>query len=114
MSPQLGLFDPPPATARLNRRQEGRKRRDEGLQAVSQGWDAWLAQARAVARRVAQERGKVTSDDIHTLCPLPEGAHHNLMGAVFKTTGLVQIGWTQTERPEGHGRVIRVYAHPPA
>lgn len=112
MSRQIGLFDPPPSE--VERRREGRRRRDVGLGAVARGWDDWLGRARDTARRVARERGKVSSDDIHALCPLPAGAHHNLMGAVFKTTGLVQIGWTQTERPEGHGRVIRVYAHPPA
>lgn len=80
-----------------------------GIERVSRGYSEWINQARAVARRVAQERGSVSSDDIHELCPPPSDAHPNVMGAVFKGLGLRVISFMPTKRPSGHGRLIRVY-----
>ena len=93
---QLGLF-------------EGRARRDKGLAKVSQGFGWWLEQARFAAEKIARERGRVSSDEIHESCPLPPDAHHNLMGAVFKDPRFKPVGYLPSRRPEAHGRIIRIY-----
>jgi hypothetical protein len=93
---QLGLF-------------EGRQRRDRGLAKVSRDYGWWLDQARTVAEEIANRRGEVNSDDVHELCPLPIGAHHNLMGAVFKDARFKPIGYIASTRPSAHGRIIRIY-----
>lgn len=111
MMTQPSLFDPPTKAENLA---EGLRRRDDGIETVSRDWDDWLSQARKTALRVAAERGSVCSDDIHENCPLPSGAHPNLMGAVFRGIGLTHVGWTHTTRPTGHGRTIRVYAVAPS
>lgn len=80
-----------------------------GIEQVSRNNSEWIAQARGVARRVAQESGAVSSDDIHRLCPPPAGTHPNVMGAVFKGLNLRVISFMTTKRPSGHGRLIRVY-----
>jgi hypothetical protein len=80
-----------------------------GIERVSRSNSEWIAHAKDVARRVAHERGSVSSDDIHELCPPPPGAHPNVMGAVFKGIGLRVISFMTTKRPSGHGRLIRVY-----
>jgi hypothetical protein len=115
---QGDLFDPKALLGPLNRALEGLQagllRRDQGIAQVSQGNEPWLLRARATARLVAQERGQVCSDDIHERCPPPPGTHPNVMGAVFRSTGLEQVGWRLTTRPEGRGRAIRVYRLPEA
>jgi hypothetical protein len=93
---QIGLF-------------EGRARRDHGLAKVSQGFGWWLDQARFLAERIAKQKGQVSSDDIHDACPLPDGAHYNLMGAVFKDQRFKPVGYTPSQRPSAHGRIIRIY-----
>ncbi len=93
---QIGLF-------------EGRARRDKGLAKVSQGFGWWLDQARFLAERIAKQKGQVSSDDIHNALELPEGAHHNLMGAIFKDPRFKPIGYTHSSRPSAHGRIIRIY-----
>jgi hypothetical protein len=93
---QIGLF-------------EGRQRRDKGLAKVSQGFDWWLEQARFLAEKIAREQGRVSSDQIHEVCPLPEEAHPNLMGAVFKDSRFEPVGYIPSQRPSAHGRIIRIY-----
>lgn len=45
---------------------EGRVRRDEGITRAIRPDDRqrWMEEARAVARRIARERGRVTADDV--------------------------------------------------
>lgn len=93
---QIGLF-------------EGRRRRDAGIKKVSQDFAWWLEQARHLAVQIAKRKGFVSSDDIHKVCPLPDTAHHNLMGAVFKDKQFDPVGYCPSTRPSAHGRIIRIY-----
>lgn len=83
--------------------------RDEGIVKVSEGHQEWLSRARFIAVKLANEHGEVTSDEIWRYCPLPNGAHPNLMGAVFRDRRFCAIGFTQSTRPSAHGRTIRIY-----
>lgn len=69
----------------------------------------WLLEARRAAWKHAREYGEVCADDVHRLTPLPKWAHHNAMGAVFKTRFFEQIGWKASQRRDAHARTIRVY-----
>lgn len=82
---------------------------DIGIQKVSRKYSAWLIKARKAAIEHAQAYGSVTSDDVHEMHPLPEGAHPNLMGAVFRGIPLYLGGYTHSRRPSARGRIIRVY-----
>lgn len=110
---QTGLFDAPAATAAEKGRRQGRQRAEGGIERVSRHDTLWVEKARLVARRIAAERGRVCSDDLHEVLALPDGAHPNLMGAVWRSIDLPTIGWETSRRPEAHGRVIRVYGPPP-
>lgn len=90
-------------------KQLGLDLQSRGIERVCRNNSEWIAHAKEVAKKVALERGSVSSDDIHELCPPPPGAHPNVMGAVFKNIGLRVISFMTTNRPSGHGRLIRVY-----
>lgn len=112
MSGQPGLFDPPASVKAEEGRRQGRQRADYGAKRVARQDTLWVERARRVAREIASQRGRVTSDDLHEACPLPADAHHNLMGAVWRGIGLPVLGYETSRRPEAHGRVIRVYGAP--
>jgi CRISPR/Cas system CSM-associated protein Csm3 (group 7 of RAMP superfamily) len=70
----------------------------------------WVESARAIARRIAAERGQVTIDDVRVLCPPPEGADPRIMGSVFAGGQFAQVGRINSSRRECHGRSIGVFA----
>jgi hypothetical protein len=92
----------------------GLRLRDAGSGRVADRHAEWIEQARRVAHAVVDQRGRVSSDDLHELCPPPADAHPNIWGALFLRIGLVPVDYTKTRRPEGRGRVIRVYGRPSA
>ena len=71
----------------------------------------WVDAARAVARRIALERGTVTADDVRALL-YPMGlvpAHPNAWGPVFRK-GFVWTGeWRRSAVVQGHGNLQRVW-----
>jgi hypothetical protein len=73
----------------------------------------WLREARRAAYAHARANGKVTSDDVHRLTPLPAWIHHNVMGSVFKSQHFVMLGFVQSARKSAHARWIREYAIAP-
>ena len=99
----LDLFDQPLGLP------EGNRLRDAGVKKVSDKNQEWLQQAQKMAKAIAAKRGTVCSDDIHEVFPPPLKAHPNIMGAVFRGLGLKVVGFKQTTRPSGHGRMIKVY-----
>jgi hypothetical protein len=98
MSAQGGLFDPPASVLAEEGRRQGRKRADTGTTKVARYDTGWLARARHTARDLAAKRGRVTSDDLYDVCPLPLDAHPNLMGAVWRSIGLPVLGFEPTLR----------------
>src|SRR3989304_2580514 len=55
--------------------------RDAALGALEQARRGYVARVRAVAEGVALERGYVTADDLHRLCPPPTGMDGRGVGA---------------------------------
>lgn len=98
---QLSLFDPA----------AGRRRRDKALDAFEAKAQAWLAEARAVAHRLAREQGRVTSDDVLAAVgePPPE-VHPAAMGALIRGKEWVRVGVTASKRPRSNASVIGLWA----
>lgn len=69
----------------------------------------WVLNARDVAVKVALDFGSVSINDVRPRCPLPEGAHPSLYGAVFRTPVLRPAGYVVAFHRESHGRVVRSY-----
>lgn len=106
---QLDMF----AAPKKDGLQEGIERADYGIRKVSRHHGDWVDRARQTAVAFAKLHGRVTSDDLYEICPLPEGAHPNLMGSVWRGIDLRVIGYAPSRRPEAHGRIIRVYTNEP-
>ncbi len=68
----------------------------------------------AKLRRAALELGAknpegITADDIHSVCPIPEGVDPRIMGSAFQKALWVKSGWMQSRRKENHGRPVRIW-----
>lgn len=70
----------------------------------------WLALARKTARDICRDQGTVTSDDILGEIGMPEGLHHNVVGAIFASGEFIRVGFRRTRRPQGHARMIGVWS----
>ena len=83
--------------------------RERALLLLEQTYGFWLAKAREIAMQVCREHGSVTSDDVLERLELPEGASHNVIGAIFANGAGGRFrasGYVPTRRPQGHGRRI--------
>ena len=87
----------------------GRAGRDAALTLLEVRRSLWLESARFYALLIARHNRKrfVCADDIHQVCPIPEGVDPRVMGAVFKIPELVPDGYVQTKRACAHARPIR-------
>ncbi len=108
MTRQAGLF-------------AGRELRDRALWQVEETKEArqaWVRQGRQVAELIAAKEGKVTSDDVRAVHPVPDGWDPRILGAIFnaKRRGFpfVKIGYTQTKYKQAHARPIPIWAYPQA
>lgn len=92
---------------------EGRSRRDRGARNVvmALGNDPWWQNA---LRAVRAQIGPFCSDEVRRYAGDPP--RFNAMGALFlyaEQVGLIEHKgeWTQSERPEAHGRAVKLW-HP--
>ena len=68
----------------------------------------YLAEARAIARKLASKREWITADDIHEVCPVPAGIDSRIMGAAFpKDEGWEPGAYVPSRRPINHRRPVR-------
>ena len=99
LDPQLDLF-------------QARKAKANGIARVSSSNSTWLRTARAVACRIASERGEVTADDVREVLYKMglKPRHYNAWGAVFQNKDLRWTGrFKQSAVVEGHGNLQRVW-----
>lgn len=66
---------------------------------------------------ISSQQGSFSADDLIAGVGLPnpsQSNRNNAVGAVFtaarKAKVITRVGWTQSTRPEGHGRVIALWA----
>ncbi len=88
---------------------EAQELKEQALDAHEERHREWVLQARDVAVKVALDFGSVSINDVRPRCPLPEGAHPSLYGAVFRTRVLRPAGYVVAFHRESHGRVVRSY-----
>ncbi len=88
---------------------EAAEARDAALDRLEAARAGWIELARAVAIRIASQRGEVTIDDVREACPPPEGVDPRVMGAVCRPPLFEACGFTLSMRPECHRRPIRVF-----
>jgi len=69
----------------------------------------FLDHCRWVARRIFEQKGNVTIDDIRDQVQLPNGVDGRVFGAVFNKDDWEKVGYTQTSRKTSHGRPIAVF-----
>jgi len=93
--------------------QEGNALKEEGLDSVAANNKAFLALMRAEARRLAEQRGWVTSDDLRAYASQLniEPTHHNAWGAVFRGPWWKVVGRRKSAVPQGHCREIKIWAY---
>ena len=83
--------------------------RDLALDQLKGRYPRWLDWARVVAEEICRRRGSVTADDVREVLAIPEGVHHNAVGAIFRGPRWERVDWRQSEQPQGHGRWIGVW-----
>ena len=90
---------------------KGMRLQEHGLSLVESHDEGWLSKARDAARAIATFNGTVTSDEVLKVVGYPpDWQSPNVIGAIFKSKGFVHTGeFVRTERPEGRGRMIRVW-----
>jgi hypothetical protein len=88
---------------------EAQELKEQALDAHEERHRDWVLKARDVAVKVALDFGSVSINDVRPRCPLPEGAHPSLYGAVFRTPALRAAGYVVAFHRESHGRVVRSY-----
>lgn len=88
---------------------ESLRLKDEGMAKAAAPLEAkiWIELARLAARKVCEEWGSVTADDIRDKLPEPPSPH--CVGSVFKSgfrfTGERRI----SKHPKNHGRELKVW-----
>ncbi len=86
----------------------GKAAKRDALERFEVKAEGWLARARQAAWEICRRKGSATSDDVLEVVGLPEGVHHNVIGAIFQK-GFYRVGFQRTRRPEGHARLIGVW-----
>ena len=83
-----------------------------GLDLVEKHNPDFVALVRAYAEQHSREFGQVTSDDCRLWANLNDiyPHHPNAWGAVFKS-GFERIGFTQSQIPSNHARIISIWRH---
>lgn len=69
----------------------------------------WLMEARAEAEAIGRETGTCTADQIHKVCPIPDGIDGRVMGAVFLKRDWKPGAFVLSARKACHKRPIRVF-----
>ena len=81
----------------------------KGTQGISMATEnaIYLAKAREVAFRLAQEKGYLTSDDVVKVVGMPPSP--SVIGGLFRDSRFTQVGYTPSTRQGTHGRKIGVW-----
>ncbi len=85
--------------------------KDQGLAAVSVNADNFLRLMRATARRISDESGFCSTDNLRVIADrLGLVPHHpNAWGAIFTGKHWKEIGRQKSKYPGNHAREIRVW-----
>ncbi|MDT8419371.1 MAG: hypothetical protein RQ754_02980 [Desulfuromonadales bacterium] len=89
----------------------GEERKAEGLSVIEENHGDFLETMRTRARKIAAEKGSVTSDDLraYAACWGIEPAHPNAWGGIFRGSEWECIGFKKSTLPSNHARLVRVW-----
>ena len=93
----------------------GAQAKQLGLDLVELHDGAWLERMRAEAKRISQQVGMVSTDDLRLYC----GIHGltpnspNSYGAIFRGKGWREVGRKKSTVPSNHYRELRVWRWEP-
>lgn len=98
----------------FNQREEGRALRDEALATHEERRAELLAGCRSHLARLGTTRAVSADDARDYLLQQPDAEkimarRKDWMGALFKKSEWVAVGWTQSRYKENHARVIRTW-----
>ena len=87
--------------------------KEQGLTSVAVNAENFVAIMRATARRISEESGFVSSDNLRLIADsLGLVPHHpNAWGSVFAGKNWREIGRQKSKLPGNHGREIRVWRY---
>ena len=93
--------------------EDGQARKVEGQAVVADHNTEFVALMRAEARRISNERGWVTSDDLRVYASQLglEPTHPNAWGSVWRGKGWRSIGHRKSAVPQSHARMIRIWRY---
>ena len=91
---------------------EGQILKQYGIDLVRLHNPDFVALCQSYAVEHATAHGSVTSDDVRLWANLNDiyPSHHNAWGAVFRS-GFERIGFTQSQIPSNHARMISIWKH---
>lgn len=92
---------------------EGRLLKEQGQILVSSNNQHFLALMREEARRISDERGWVSSDDLRVYASQLdlEPTHPNAWGAIFRCPRWQVVGRRKSAVPGNHAREIKVWQY---
>lgn len=69
-----------------------------------------VSKLQEAAQRLAREKGKISSDDVWEVCPIPAGVEPRIMARAFMPKKLWRkVGHAQTRRRERQGGTVTVW-----
>lgn len=71
--------------------------------------DKWVAEAREAAIAIASVKGEVTSDDVWSQCPPPDGVDGRLLSKALNRREWEVVGYRHSERGRNAARQIAVW-----
>jgi len=69
----------------------------------------WLAEARAVARKLGRGGTLITIDDVRRVCPPPPEVDPRVCGAVFVRSEWQRLGYIAGSRAQSHCRPVALF-----
>ncbi len=90
----------------------GERLKVEGQNAVEAHNAAWVEWIRGVARSICRRHGRVSTDDLRTICNTHsrQPYHPNAWGTVFRGSEWAEVGRKKSETESCHAREIRIWA----
>ncbi len=94
---------------------KGRDKALDQLENTTEGRRKWVARGRFLALWIVKQKGRVSSDDVRILWPVPPDWDPRIMGAVFnphwcKSAGLVPLEHKPTRFKQAHARPQQKWA----
>lgn len=91
--------------------EQGKELRDDGIRRVSYANEDFIEVMREAARELMNQKTWITMDDVRVWAEEHgiEPTHPNAWGAIFRHRDFEPCGFRNSEQPQRHGAMIRVW-----